>query len=136
MAQMSLRVVFQWWRKPEYPGKPPSAAGEDENTTAMTGDRTPISGLTVHDANHWTKLRSQETIYSATKKKYSHSSQVLHEPVPIRPDHTLYYTCTLLFDTVHVERETVIKETTLLNTTLVSWRNFPVLCQSKKLPST
>ena len=37
--------------------KPPSAVGEDENTTAMAGDRTATSGLTVQDANHWTTLR-------------------------------------------------------------------------------
>ena len=34
-----------------------SAVGADENTTAMAGDRTPTSGLTVQDANHWTTLR-------------------------------------------------------------------------------
>ena len=37
--------------------KPPSAVGEDENTTAMAGDRTSTSGLTVQVTYHWTTLR-------------------------------------------------------------------------------
>ena len=56
MAQMLLRVVFHGWRKLECPEK--TTVGEDENTTAMAGYRTPTSGLTIEDANHWIILRT------------------------------------------------------------------------------